>query len=567
MTAGNETTPPVPLPNVIHYEDRYADAIFPLATLMSDGADYNKEHWTYNVKADELTQTDLSKMEGHGNEKIKSIGEKWMDAAEKHPEKHDVLVLQGNTDQRIKELGDAIIKMQTSYDTARKHLESKNGSNGNGNRSGFPGPTVNFRGSGSASNNRRQGASSFNTSGSSTNNTSASGNADATAGATAYTSGFFKDGNLADLVSTTPASDKPLKLASQPIEKFDWDVTKFPVFRHQFLRAAHRSKDTDDIDRFFYLLSLLDGPAKQLVGGIAPLPGCYERACETLQLRYGDPDEICRQLLGELKQLKPLQTGCSADQIEKFTNKFVQCLASIEELGRADTSGRTLEELEEKLPPDLREKIQGRRRCDPNWNEVDLHHFLLERAAILRAIHGDKGRSSAQDTSKVKTAVATAAKPRDDFRRSGAPPGRNRMQTPNMECVFYPSNDHGDQKLGKCYICLNKHKADSCRSATARDCRLCNEKHHIIFCPVRYENEKKASKTHSSTINEDDKDYNEPDSSADASDQASSDADDFDDATQQKKVHFQEEESHGTHAILSNKDNGSHQTTLLECVE
>ncbi|KAH7715242.1 hypothetical protein AAVH_17393, partial [Aphelenchoides avenae] len=172
MTAGNETTPPVPLPNVIHYEDRYADAIFPLATLMSDGADYNKEHWTYNVNADELTQTDLSIMEGRlrtldaelqrlqtANEKIKSIGEKWMDAAEKHPEKvlkdeqakyrklrtqHDVLVLQGNTDQRIKELGDAIIKMQTSYDTAWKHLESKNGSNGNGSRSGFPGPTGNF---------------------------------------------------------------------------------------------------------------------------------------------------------------------------------------------------------------------------------------------------------------------------------------------------------------------------------------------------------------------------------------------------------------------------------------
>jgi hypothetical protein len=62
--------------------------------------------------------------------------------------------------------------------------------------------------------------------------------------------------------------------------------------------------------------------------------------------------------------------------------------------------------------------------------------------------------------------------------------------------------------------------------------------------------------------------FDEPDSDAEeASDKSSNDSDEFDDNAQTKNVRFQQDESHGTHAILSNQENGSHQTTLQECVE
>ncbi|KAH7700551.1 hypothetical protein AAVH_32325 [Aphelenchoides avenae] len=159
---------------------------------MSDAADYDKKHWTYDANADELTPTDLSimeqllrKLQGKlqrlrtANEKLTSIGDTWMDAAEKYPEKvfmeqhtkyrklrdyHEVLVLQRNTACRTKELTYAIIKMQTSYDKGRKQLEGKSISTKNGNRSGLPGPTRTYKGSGSAAHKTCQGAPSFNAS-------------------------------------------------------------------------------------------------------------------------------------------------------------------------------------------------------------------------------------------------------------------------------------------------------------------------------------------------------------------------------------------------------------------
>ncbi|KAH7711266.1 integrase core domain protein [Aphelenchoides avenae] len=377
---------------------------------------------------------------------VTSFGKKWMEDAAKHPQaareeevdkyeklrtNHDVPSLIGRAADRVRELRQAISKMTRLYDKCHANFERQSGTVGARPRTVFPSAMGAFGATSSGGTGRRPGASSFNTS-------SSSATAD-----DAYMSSFFKDGELELLIAKTPASDKQLKLVNQPIETFKGDITKFPIFRQQFLREAHRpGRDMDDTDRFTYLLSLLDGPAKQLVSGIKPLKGCYQLAVETLQQRYGNEDELYRHLLRELKQLKPLQTGCSAHQIEQFTMKVIQTLASIADLGRADTSGRTLEEMEEKIPPDLREKIQERRLNDPKWNVMKLHHFLMDRAAILRAIHGDQGRSSSQDTSKVKTAVTTSAQPRQEpktVRFSKLPPNRDRVQTSAPKCVFCPS--------------------------------------------------------------------------------------------------------------------------------
>ncbi|KAH7718166.1 Pao retrotransposon peptidase family protein [Aphelenchoides avenae] len=391
----------------------------------------------------------------------------------------------------------------------------------------------------------------------------------------AYSGSFFVNGELERLIGSTPASSKPLKLVGQAIEKFDGDITKYPVFRQQFLREAHRpGRDTDDVDRFYFLLSLLDGPAKQLVSGIKPLKGCYQLATSTLDQRYGDENEIYRQLLRELKQLKPLQHGCSATQIEQFSMKVVQTLASISDLGRADTSGRTLEEIEEKLPPSLREKIHERKRNDPHWDITKLHAFLLERAAISRAIHGDKVRTEPPDSTKVKTA-ATAAQQRPGQNRGRPPLRKDTALSP--KCVFCPSTAHwGSQcpkydtlisrisrilELKRCYVCLNEHSSDTCRNPAAKDCRLCNERHHICFCPERYRTDKKASKTHATTHKEVYEDYEEPVSDNVTEEEASSD-DEVKEESERVVA-----ENHDAHAVVSDQHNGSHQSTLLECVE
>jgi hypothetical protein len=134
-----------------------------------------------------------------------------------------------------------------------------------------------------------------------------------------------------------------------------------------------------------------------------------------------------------------------------------------------------MEEVEEKLPPDLREKIQERRLQDPYWDVNHLHRFLLERAKIMRTIHGDKTRAVNQEPTKVKTAMTAANKLRQDQRR---PPDKGRHQTLAPKCGFCPSTEHWGTacprystllqrmqrifELKRCYICLYEHNANAC---------------------------------------------------------------------------------------------------------
>ncbi|KAH7718541.1 hypothetical protein AAVH_14016 [Aphelenchoides avenae] len=98
-------------------------------------------------------------------------------------------------------------------------------------------------------------------------------------------------------------------------------------------------------------------------------------------------------------------------------------------------------------------------------------------------------------------------------------------------------------------------------------CRHChNEKHHICFCPERNRNGRQTSKTHSAKFEPVYQDLNEPSSDSEADDngpdQNVEGSEGFDDET--KDAHTK---NTGTYAILSNKENGTHRTTLLECVK
>ncbi|KAH7723309.1 Pao retrotransposon peptidase family protein [Aphelenchoides avenae] len=482
-------------------------------------------------------------------------------------EDHDVPTIESKAKDKLAEFREVINKLKAVYRSAKGILFQMGGADATGSSSAsFPNAMGAFGAHTSVNMNHA-----FNTS------SGSSGAADDSDKTSAYAGAFFKKGGIDQVLADATTSAKPLKITGQVIDKFSGDITHWPLFREQFIKLAHRPGNfSDDVERFYFLLSQLDGEAKNWVSDTPPVKGCYQHAADQLEKKYGNERELYKQLLHKFNQIKPHQPGCSAHQLAEFVKVATNCLAGIASLGKADTTGRSLEELEEKLPPDLRREVFRRRSSDRLWDIVKLEAYLLEEVDILRATYGDeKGHSSGPDATKTRTAVAFTPRNNGPVRSNTRP--TKTSATPM--CVFCPSRDHWGSnctkfatisdrikriiELRKCYFCLNDHLADVCDNPAARMCRQChNEKHHICFCPERMRNSRQTSKTHSAKLETVYEDLNEPSSGSEVGDDGS-------DQNVENPESFDEPltKTTGTYAILSNKENGTHRNTWLECVK
>ncbi|KAH7714494.1 hypothetical protein AAVH_18148 [Aphelenchoides avenae] len=192
----------------------------------------------------------------------------------------------------------------------------------------------------------------------------------------------------------------------------------------------------------------------------------------------------------------------SPDSANQFIKAATNCLANIANLGRADTTGRSLEELEEKLPPDLRREVFRRRSRDRPWDIRKLEAYLLEVVDLFHATDGDKDLPRGADATKAFTQRCSSPL---------RPWARPFKTTPTPAC-------------------------------------------------------NKPSKTHSAKLEPVYQDLNEPSSGSEPDnigpDQNVEGSEGFDDATKDTQT-----KNTGTYAIRSNKENGAHRTTLLECVK
>ncbi|KAH7713661.1 hypothetical protein AAVH_18977 [Aphelenchoides avenae] len=113
--------------------------------------------------------------------------------------------------------------------------------------------------------------------------TESSGASDESDKTSAYAGALFKKGGIDQVLAEATASTKPLKITGQVIDKFNGDITHWPLFREQFVKLAHRPGNfSDDIERFYFLLSQLEGEAKKWVSDTPPVKGCYQHAADQL---------------------------------------------------------------------------------------------------------------------------------------------------------------------------------------------------------------------------------------------------------------------------------------------
>ena len=89
------------------------------------------------------------------------------------------------------------------------------------------------------------------------------------------------------------------------LPKFKGDVTSYKLFWEIFESTVHNNMQLTIIDKFNYLVSLLEGSALHSMKGLAITEENYQAALDILQERFGNSQQIISAHMDELLKLQP----------------------------------------------------------------------------------------------------------------------------------------------------------------------------------------------------------------------------------------------------------------------
>ena len=149
---------------------------------------------------------------------------------------------------------------------------------------------------------------------------------------------------------TSKASNKA-KLPKLTLPRFAGDPTKWTTFWESFSSAIHSSEELNEVDKFQYLKSLLEGSA-----GLPLTSSNYSHAVDLLAKRFGSKQVIISKHIEELMKLPKVNDGGDLKQLRQLLDKTESAARSLQGIGiSTDTYGTFLTPvIMAKIPQELR---------------------------------------------------------------------------------------------------------------------------------------------------------------------------------------------------------------------
>ena len=146
---------------------------------------------------------------------------------------------------------------------------------------------------------------------------------------------------------TTLMSKAPTTVSRNPVgtsalhvklnmKRFSGDLTKWTTFWDSFSSSIHENPFLSKIDKFNYLISLLESTAAEAIAGLMSTDANYEEAVSVLQQRFGNPQLIINRHMEALLNVPGISSHQGMRGLRKLHDGF---LTSV---------------LINKLPPELR---------------------------------------------------------------------------------------------------------------------------------------------------------------------------------------------------------------------
>jgi len=148
-----------------------------------------------------------------------------------------------------------------------------------------------------------------------------------------------------------------IRLPELRLDPFNGDPKKWPTF-WQLFSANIDQRPMDNIRKMSYLLTFLQGPAKELVAGFVLSNENYTRALDLLKSRYGDSRAITEALEAELMNLHPANE--STYSLRGFVDNIERICRQLEAYGHVDSSPFVSTAIKSKLPQQIVAKLVER---------------------------------------------------------------------------------------------------------------------------------------------------------------------------------------------------------------
>ena len=289
------------------------------------------------------------------------------------------------------------------------------------------------------------------------------------------------------VIPTTQAPKS--RLPKITLAKFRGEVTQFRTFWDTFESTVHANHSLTKIDKFNYLVSLLEGSASRAIAGLPITEENYDAAIDILNKRFGKPQQLISAHMDELLKI----SSCSTDkpsQLRYLYDKLSVNIRGLEALGvKSDQYGSLLIPIiMAKLPPEIRVHV-ARNTTQDVWDIESILNVIQNEIEAREISEKVKAMSSNSETKRPPFQKKT------DYPTVGAflVDSKQQLQTP--KCVYCSGihfsascesvTDINARKTvlkrdRRCFTCLRKgHNSEQCD----KTCRRCNSgKHHQSIC-------------------------------------------------------------------------------------
>lgn len=308
-----------------------------------------------------------------------------------------------------------------------------------------------------------------------------------------------------------------VKLPKLELPKFDGDILKWTGFWDRFVANVH-SQSLEDVEKLAYLLSSLEGIAKEAVQGLTMTNDNYLVAIDTLKGRYGHTHKVIDSHYSALNKIK--RCDYTAEGCRRNLNDIDTHLRVLSSLGENKESNHLRSLIIEKFPDKVIYELNLLTSNDHSISSIrstlDTIVQAMEKAQVgddpkvlptssteafqttARPIY-HRGKRVFGETVKEPSTTNNFRHTSNDFRqtkkRNSVGPAKNiEHKRTKRSCIFCEGAHYNDEcttvtdvkerqrKLGdRCFRCLQPgHHAFKC--TRQKKCYHCKGNHNRALC-------------------------------------------------------------------------------------
>lgn len=294
-----------------------------------------------------------------------------------------------------------------------------------------------------------------------------------------------------------------IHLPKLAIAKFSGDIEKFREFMDMFVVTIHKNKRLEDVEKFMYLKSYLEGDAEELLEGLPRTDANYAFAMQLLEENYGNKEVLINNHVSKLINLEK-QDEKDSSTLRVLYNKVTTHVRELEalEITAGMYSVFLVPIVSSKLTEDLRKMWLKRKQKGIN-QLLKFIHEEVESSESSNYVE-QAFKSSESKTQKGNTSQKSSYPPRSNYTPKSStsqyPPSSQALstQTNTKSCVFCKKkDDHYADECDKakkmsqeqvksillseeaCLCCLKKgHRIANCRQLRWLKCNTCGARNH-----------------------------------------------------------------------------------------